>query len=193
MGEKQPQLTDPKRRYFFRTCASAAAIICANPDALGREEDQIKYYFEVRLTHGNGEPITSKDIQKNRSYIFNYPFVTTPCFLINLGRPLERVVGLSTKDDQSYTWTGGVGPNQSIVAFSAICSHKMSYPTRTLSFINYRSDEVHYRDEESAFQKGSQLIYCCSERSAYDPAQGAAVLGGPATQPLTTDCVTLRL
>ena len=30
----------------------------------------------------------------------------------------------------------------------------------------------------------SQVIYCCSEYSVYDPADGARVLGGPAPQPL---------
>ena len=29
------------------------------------------------------------------------------------------------------------------------------------------------------------MIYCCSERSVYDPARGARVLAGPAPQPLT--------
>lgn len=28
------------------------------------------------------------------------------------------------------------------------------------------------------------VIYCCSEKSVYDPARGARVLGGPAPQPL---------
>jgi hypothetical protein len=29
-----------------------------------------------------------------------------------------------------------------------------------------------------------QVIYCCSEGSVYDPAEGCRVLGGPAPQPL---------
>lgn len=28
------------------------------------------------------------------------------------------------------------------------------------------------------------MIYCCSEKSVYDPARGGRVLGGPAPQPL---------
>jgi len=28
------------------------------------------------------------------------------------------------------------------------------------------------------------VIYCCSEKSVYDPARGGRVLGGPAPQPL---------
>ena len=30
------------------------------------------------------------------------------------------------------------------------------------------------------------MIHCCSEHSQYDPAQGARVVAGPASQPLAT-------
>ncbi|MFQ5938011.1 MAG: hypothetical protein ACE5LB_16545, partial [Acidiferrobacterales bacterium] len=32
--------------------------------------------------------------------------------------------------------------------------------------------------------KRPHVIYCCSEKSVYDPIRGARVLGGPAPQPL---------
>ena len=38
--------------------------------------------------------------------------------------------------------------------------------------------------EEDGTQERAGIIYCCSERSVYDPADGARVLGGPAPQPL---------
>ena len=34
--------------------------------------------------------------------------------------------------------------------------------------------------------RGPRVIFCCSEKSVYDPAGGARVLGGPARQPLAT-------
>ena len=74
-------------------------------------------------------------------------------------------------------WPGGVGPSQSIVAFSAICAHQMSYPTREISFISYRA-------ERGPANRHAHVIHCCSEHSEYDPAAGARVLGGPAPQPL---------
>ena len=181
MKDNDDKHSQINRRDFFKTCAGAAAAIASNPALLAHAGTGTteKLYFSVKLVDANGQAVTSSAIKKNQSYIFHYPFATTPCFLINLGRPLKQAVDLNTATEQSYQWPGGVGLEQSVVAFSAICSHKMSYPTRTLSFINYRPEAVPFRDSDSVFQHKSQLIYCCSERSAYDPAQGAAVLGGP--------------
>jgi hypothetical protein len=60
----------------------------------------------------------------------------------------------------------------------------MSHPAPTVSFINYRHDEVRFRNSDDAIEQRSGVIYCCSERSVYDPANGGRVLGGPAPQPL---------
>lgn len=53
-------------------------------------------------------------------YLFFYPFVTTPCLLINLGQSVDN-------SSSNSSWRGGVGPDSSIVAYSAICSHKMTH------------------------------------------------------------------
>src|SRR6266850_2372424 len=63
------------------------------------------------------------------------------------------------------------------VAYSAICAHRLTYPTRDISFISYRA-------EKSAGNRFSSVIHCCSEHSQYDPAEGARVVAGPAPQPL---------
>ena len=86
-------------------------------------------------------------------------------------KPAELV----TEDKQHYAAPGGVGPNKSIVAFSAICAHKLMYPTTAISFIGFRSGG---RGEPE------QVIHCCGDNSRYDPLQGARVIDGPAPQPL---------
>ena len=70
-----------------------------------------------------------------------------------------------------------MGTARSVVAYSAICAHKLSYPTKEISFISYRT-------EKSARNRIGNVIHCCSEHSQYDPAQGARVVAGPAPQPL---------
>ena len=90
---------------------------------------------------------------------------------------MRAAVQLKTVDGQSYEWQGGVGPARSVVAYSAICAHKMSYPTKDISFISFRA-------EKSARNKHAAVIHCCSEHSQYDPAAGARVVAGPAPQPL---------
>ncbi len=42
----------------------------------------------------------------------------------------------------TYAWNGGVGPARAIVAFSAICAHKLAYPTRDISFIRYQPQKL---------------------------------------------------
>ena len=90
---------------------------------------------------------------------------------------MQGAAQLKTVDDQPYEWRGGVGAARSIVAYSAICAHKLTYPTRDISFISFRADK-------SVGNKFDRVIHCCSEHSQYDPAEGARVLAGPAPQPL---------
>ena len=66
---------------------------------------------------------------------------------------------------------------RSVVAYSAICAHKLTYPTRDISFISYRT-------EKGPANRHVNVIHCCSEHSQYDPAEGARVVAGPAPQPL---------
>jgi Rieske Fe-S protein len=95
-------------------------------------------------------------------------------------------VELQTAAGKSYQWQAGIGPQASIVAFAAICAHKLSYPTRPISFIGYRQQPVGFLNAEKQIVQRSAVIQCCSEHSIYDPAAGARVLSGPAPQPLTS-------
>ena len=171
------------RRSFVRLCASALGLIGANPALLAQPDARLHRYQRVRLVDLNGGPITAGALAVGENYLFHYPFATTPCFLLNLGRPTSATE-LKTEDGQPYRWPGGIGPSRSIVAFSAICAHKMSHPAKSISFINYRHERVRFQDSAEHSAQRAQVIYCCSEKSVYDPAQGARVLGGPAKQPL---------
>ena len=172
-----------RRRQFLLGCAAAAAA--ADPvshaqrawAAQGASAAKPRSWPRARLLGADGQPLRADSIAPRTALVFPYPFVGTPAFLIDLDRPTQRSVRLETQDDERYTWEGGVGPRRSIVAFSAICAHKMAYPTREITFINYR-------DEPSAVTRRAQVIHCCAEHSEYDPAAGARVLAGPATQPL---------
>jgi Rieske Fe-S protein len=171
------------RRGFVRLCASALALIGASPGVLAQPDARARRYPRARLVDAAGQPVTGADLVVGENYLFHYPFVATPCFLLNLGKPTVPT-GLTTEDGHRYAWPGGVGAQRSIVAFSAICAHKMSHPARQVSFINYRHERVRFRDAAEHAVERAQVIYCCSEKSVYDPAEGARVLGGPAKQPL---------
>jgi len=164
-----------RRRSFLQTCAAAG--FAAAPGFAPAADASPRYYARSRLVGPDGKALRATALPTHVNFVFNYPFAATPCFLLNLGQALEPGAALRTADAHSYRWQGGVGPERSIVAYSAICAHKMSYPTRQISFISYRA-------EGARESKRARVIHCCSEHSEYDPAQGAAVLGGPARQPL---------
>ncbi len=174
-----------KRRGFVKLCATAAAAVGASPDLIAQPGGQIKKYARVLLVDADDIPVNADTLTVGESYVFNYPYTTTPCFLLNLGKPTARDASLTTEAGTRYVWQGGGGPQRSIVAFCAICAHKMSHPAKSVSFINYRHESVSFRNAKERTAQRSQIIYCCSEYSVYDPADGARVLGGPAPQPLT--------
>ncbi len=173
-----------KRRSFFKLCASAVAMASASTRLLADERGSVRRYQRATLVDASGRPVRAADLDVGEGYLFHYPFVTTPCFLLNLGQPATQQATLRTEDGRSYTWKGGVGPRRSIVAYSAICAHKMTHPARSVSFINYRHETVSFVDSDRNRAQRDHVIYCCSEKSVYDPLQGARVLGGPARQPL---------
>lgn len=164
-----------RRRRFLQTCAATA--FAAAPAFTLAADASPRYYSRARLVGPDGKPVRATALPAHTNLVFHYPFAATPCFLLNLGRRLDTGASLRTTDARTYRWQGGVGPGRSIVAYSAICAHKMSHPTRQISFISYRA-------EGARESRRSRVIHCCSEHSAYDPAQGAAVVHGPARQPL---------
>jgi len=172
-----------KRREFSKICSTMiAAATGAVPIAFATEKQT---YNKSQLISDTSEPLTIDSLITGEPYVFFYPYISTPCFLIDLGVDTNQSE-LIEQSGNSYEWMGGVGPKKSIVAYSAICSHKMSHPAKEISFINYRHDPISFYSRDGKTEKRAQLISCCSERSVYDPRNGAEVLGGPAPQPLAS-------
>lgn len=170
------------RRGFMQFCATFLATLKAAPPALA--DQPVTNFSRVRLVDDYSRAVSPSQLDAGISYLFHYPYVTTPCFLLRLQRPATETTSLVTEAGQRYRWLGGVGPDQSVVAYSAICAHKMTHPARAVSFINYRPEPVTFRDHGEQPTRRAGVIYCCSERSVYDATRGARVLGGPAPQPL---------
>ena len=167
-----------KRRDFVQLCA-ASATGAALPDSGQAAMLSARKYARVKLVDGRGEPLRIGSLAVGTTYVFDYPYAATPCFLLRLSQPLAGGILLRTEAGYTYLWEGGVGADKSVVAYSAICAHKMTYPTRQVSFIGYR-------DDPSPVAGPGKVITCCSDRSVYNPAAGAKVVSGPAPQPLAT-------
>ncbi|NIR61938.1 MAG: hypothetical protein GWO02_21850 [Gammaproteobacteria bacterium] len=173
------------RRRFVQACLSTVALAgCNRSKPPLPEEGYLKRYDRAKLVDRRRRPITAESLQPGETYVFNYPYRATPCFLLDLGKPTETDVDLETEEGQAYRWRGGVGPGRSVVSYSAICSHRLTYPAPSVSFISYRDKPVKFKTRAEEEVRRRDVIYCCSERSVYDPAAGARVLGGPAPQPL---------
>ena len=189
-GDEVPQPEAPVdawRRDLMRQAACVAGAWAAS-GALPAVAGDPQPHPRSLLVDDTGAPFPAPRLRVGEPQLFNYPFVASPVFLLALDRetgPTELV----TESRRRYAAPAGVGPNRSIVAFSAICAHKLMYPTPAMSFIGVRNG-----------QQGEpvQVIHCCGDNSRYDPTHGARVIAGPAPQPLAAvllewDAATDRL
>ncbi len=172
-----------REKSVLGLCAGLATVAVADRLVAGAvRRGEFTRWAEALLVDDAGKPLAARGLETAEALVFAYPYVSTPCFLMNLGAaasPRE----LSRGDGVSYRWPGGVGPAASLVAYSAICAHQLAYPSRQRSAISYASGA-------NRIAGRSRVIVCCAHHSVYDPASGAAVLSGPAPQRLAT--VVLR-
>ena len=95
-----------------------------------------------------------------KTVTFNYPLEETPNLLVKLGEKAEN----------------GVGPDGDIVAFSQICQHLGCI----YGFVAVGASP----SCDNTYKASGPVGYCCCHGSAYDLANGAKVLGGPAPRPV---------
>ncbi|MBM3581105.1 MAG: arsenate reductase (azurin) small subunit [Alphaproteobacteria bacterium] len=87
------------------------------------------------------------DVRPGAALSFTYPDPESPALLVALGGPAQ----------------GGVGPGESVVAFSQLCTHK-GCP------VNYLSER--------------KMFVCPCHWSSFDPAKGGQMIIGQASGPL---------
>jgi Rieske Fe-S protein len=122
----------------------------------------------VQLLYSDGTPVLASSYryptESTDLIVFNYPLDNEPNLLLNLPTSAP----------------GGIGPNQSIVAFSAVCQHLGCIPP----FISYYPPGAC-----GSFNSGRAFIHCVCHGSTYNPAVaapggGAAIITGPTVSPL---------
>jgi len=165
---------DPRRRDLMRHAACVAGAWLASGALPAIAAGEVQSYARSLLVDVHGNPWPARALKTNEAFLFNYPYTASPVFIMAFAHEVPATE-LMTRDGQRYAAPAGVGPNRSIVAFSAICAHKLMYPTNAISFIGLRDGQ---RGEPA------HVIHCCGDNSRYDPLQGARVIAGPAPQPL---------
>lgn len=170
----QPNPDSARRRELMRQAACVAGAWMVSSALPVVADGEVQHYPRSLLVDSHGSPWLARQLKQGEAFLFNYPYTVSPVFLIEFEREVEPVE-LVTEDKRRYAAPAGVGPHKSIVAFSAICAHKLMYPKPAISFIGLRSGG---RGEPA------QVIHCCGDNSRYDPLHGARVIDGPAPQPL---------
>ena len=177
--ETCPQAGPPAscdRRDVLHWAARVSAACLAGPLPLVQAQSPLvpRPYGRSLLVDKLGRPFKSRQLAVGEPHIFQYPYQSTPVFLMALPGAAEPVA-LSNANKQAYQSLAGTGPARSIVAYSAICAHKLMYPTPALSFINIRKGQA---------GEPVHVVHCCGDNSRYDPTHGGKVISGPAPQPL---------
>ena len=163
-----------RRRDLMRQAACVAGAWAASGALPVVVAGEVQRHPRSLLVDVHGSPWTARRLKTGEAFLFNYPYTASPVFLMAFEQEVKPYE-LVTEDKLRYAAPAGVGANKSIVAFSAICAHKLMYPTTAISFIGLRSGG---RGEPQ------HVIHCCGDNSSYDPSQGARVIDGPAPQPL---------
>ncbi len=143
-------LSDINRRDFIKVGgAGIAGLIVANalPGSAAAQSANALAYPIMDIG-----PLSA--LAPGAAIQFNYPDEESPAILIRLTEP-----GLS-----------GAGPEQSLVAFSQLCTHK-GCP------IDYNAER--------------KLLICPCHWSTFDPAKAGAIVIGQASQPLPQ--ITLKI
>jgi Rieske Fe-S protein len=164
-----------RRRELMRqaACVASAWVASSALPAVAAGETAQRHPRSL-LVDAQGKPWRAGQLKPGEAFLFNYPYTVSPVFLFAFASEV-KAAELVTEGRQRYAAPAGVGPGKAIVAFSAICAHKLVYPTAAVSFIGLRS---------GARGEPPHVIHCCSDNSRYDPLQGARVIDGPAPQPL---------
>jgi Rieske Fe-S protein len=148
----------------------AGSLQYAQPPVVG-----ISAYPKTALVDLDGSPLTATKVMNEYNVttsellIFYYPLRNEPNFLLNLAPPPGGSGGATNV-------VGGVGPQGSIVAFSAICQH-LGCPAPAISY--YPPGTC-----SKTFGTKTFYIHCSCHGSTYDVTNGAANLTGPAVLPL---------
>ena len=174
------------RRNFLRLSATSAAAVAIAPSLITQKlhaEDGslFKAYEKVQLKDAEGNPLKASALVEEENYVFNYPHAATPAIMVNLKTPATKDVKLKAADGTEYIYRGGAGAKGTIVAYSAICAHQMTRPTKAMAMFQY----VPTTGKTLAYDKAGVFV-CSSHLAAYDANDGGKVLGGPATQGLAS-------
>lgn len=170
-----------RRRRFLTGCGALAGAVTIDRlrTSLSAGELEVRPGPRALLILEGRGALRASELLPHHSYVFAYPFESTPCFLLNLDRAVPGARLHVNGGRTVYDWAGGVGRDRSVVAFSAICPHAYTHPTREVAMVHYYGPET-----PATVAQRTGVVTCCVHGSTFDPGRGAAPLQPPAEIPL---------
>ncbi|ABP94677.1 Rieske (2Fe-2S) domain protein [Metallosphaera sedula] len=199
---------DEGRRNFLKGIVigvAAATVVGIIPGlrVLVPPVEQATGFPKSLLVDVSGNPLKASSIPVNSPIItlYEYPLTGEPNFLLNLGDKSGNPVSIAPVEvsvpqtGKTYKFPGGVGPNNSIVSYSAICQHLGCtppyihfYPPNYVGPSQLTAPEPNTLTAQALLAAKQAnipaLIHCDCHGSTYDPYGGGAVLTGPTQRPL---------
>jgi len=184
----EDEIQDKSRRTFLKAMivlsagAAVAGVLKEGLSNLVTPSVGLTSFPSLLIVDTSGKPIIADNIPVSTSvpFLFDYPLSNDPNFLLNLGKSIPHTKVSIPATGGTYYSPAGVGPNSSIVAFSAICQHLGCTPP-----------EIHFYPPGTSVigtpYTGSTnpgYIHCSCHGSTYDPNAGAGVITGPTLHPL---------
>jgi len=175
-----------ERRNFLRLSAASAMAVAVTPSLITQKlyaEDGslFKTFEKVQLKDAEGHALKSKALVAEENYVFMYPYASTPSIMVDLAGGAPKDTKLKAEDGTEYIFRGGAGAKGTLVAYSAICPHQLTHPTREMSMFQYVAE----KGKTLSYDKGGVFV-CSSHLSAFEPKEGGRVVGGPANQGLAS-------
>lgn len=186
---------NPARRNFLKAMSVLAVGAAVGGTARGIIQNMIPKssgvtgFPTLTLVDSSNNPITTPDIKVNNPSVvlFDYPLQGDPNFLLRLGNSsgvdveVKSVSVSIPATGKTFQSPGGVGPNKSVVASSAICEHLGCVPPMIHYYKPGTSIPSH---PEYSGSNNPGFIHCNCHGSTYDPFKGFGVVTGPTQKPL---------
>src|SRR2546423_11286784 len=119
-----------ERRRFVTGCAAVATVAGLSASTRAWAAATPRLYSRARLVDIHGDPLKVRQLASRTNYVFSYPFAATPCFLLDLGRPVAAAASLLRADGATYAWSGGGGAPHSGGALSPTLAPQLAHPPR---------------------------------------------------------------
>ena len=158
--ESAPKEGKPRRNFLKIVISFSALLLVGGIAALTKSiTSPAPSQSQSALTFPRVKVAQLSDLQTNQPVLFNYPLDNEPNILVKLGQEADA----------------GVGPENDIVAYSALCQHLGCVYGFQAAGTSPKCN--------SGYQAKSSVGYCCCHGSVFDFLHKAQVLSGPSPRP----------